>query len=459
MDAKRIWQAALGELQLQLTRATFDTWLKDTSGVAHEDGAFVVGVRNAYAKDWLENRLYAHIARTLAGIMNRTIEVRFVVAGPAVAPPAGPEDDSLFRAGDKPALPAAAQNGGPAAATTLNPRYTFESYVVGNANRLAHAAAMAVAESPAPSYNPLFLYGGVGLGKTHLLHAIGHRAMASGRSVLYVSSETFTNEMINAIRSQSTESFRAKYRHSNVLLIDDIQFIAGKESTQEEFFHTFNALHGANNQIVLTSDRPPKAIPTLEERLRSRFEWGLLADIQPPDLEMRIAILRGKAESLGAQLPAAVLDYTARKIQSNIRELEGALNRILAYARMMGLPLDEETAGAALQDVLVPSQSLPPAQIIEAVCRFYDVRREDLANRRRHREIVIPRQMAMYLLRAETSLSLSEIGNELGGRDHTTVLHGCEKVAAQVEEDEQMRRDLLAIRGALFQGKPLPVHS
>jgi chromosomal replication initiator protein len=262
--------------------------------------------------------------------------------------------------------------------------------------------------------------------------------------------------MINAIRSQSTEAFRDKYRNNNVLLIDDIQFIAGKESTQEEFFHTFNALHAAQSQIVLTSDRPPKAIPTLEERLRSRFEWGLLADIQPPDLEMRTAILRAKAESLGADVPASILDYIARKVQSNIRELEGALNRIIAYARMMGLPYSEETAIAALQDMLMPPQSLPPAQIIEAVCRFYELRPEDLCKRRRNREIVVPRQMAMYLLREEANLSLSEIGQQLGGRDHTTVLHACNKVSAQIEEDEHMRRELLAIREALYQGKTAP---
>jgi chromosomal replication initiator protein len=461
MDAKRVWQAALGELQLQLTKATFDTWLRDTTGIACEDGAFVIGVRNAYAKDWLENRLYPHIARTLAGVMNRTIQVRFVVSNSVGSPAGSPDDNGELFTGTA-QREAAAPASGPATirpSVTLTPRYTFETYVVGNANRLAHAASLAVAESPAAAYNPLFIYGGVGLGKTHLLHAIGHRAMGSGRSVLYVSSETFTNEMINAIRSQSTDSFRGKYRNNNVLLIDDIQFIAGKESTQEEFFHTFNALHAANSQIVLTSDRPPKAIPTLEERLRSRFEWGLLADIQPPDLEMRIAILRAKAESLGADAPAPVLDYTARKVQSNIRELEGALNRIIAYARLMNRPLNEETAEAALRDVLVPTQALPPAQIIEAVCRFYEVRREDLEKRRRTRDIVIPRQMAMYLLREETDLSLSLIGHELGGRDHTTVLHACDKIAAQIEEDEQMRRELLAIREALYQGKPVHVHT
>jgi len=460
MDAKRIWQAALGELQLQLTKATFDTWLKDTIGLAYEDGAFVVGVRNAYAKDWLENRLYAHAARTLASIMNRTVEVRFVVAGQATAPRTDSEGSEFFRPAEKKPLaePVARAERQPAAATTLNPHYTFETYVVGNANRLAHAASLAVADNPGTAYNPLFIYGGVGLGKTHLMHAIGHRALQAGRSVLYVSSETFTNEMINAIRSQSTESFRGKYRNNHVLLIDDIQFIAGKESTQEEFFHTFNALHSANNQIVLSSDRPPKAIPTLEERLRSRFEWGLLADIQPPDLEMRIAILRAKAESLGAEVPPAILEYTARKIQSNIRELEGALNRVIAYARMMGLPYNEETAAAALQDVLAPAQNLPPQQIIDAVCRFYEVRRADLENRRRNREVVIPRQMAMYLLREESGLSLSQIGQELGGRDHTTVLHACTKVAAQIEEDEQLRRELLAIREAIYQGKPALVH-
>lgn len=461
MDARQIWQAALGELQLQLTKATFDTWLRDTVGIACEDGAFVVGVRNAYAKDWLENRLYTHTARTLASIMSRSVEVRFVVLNQP-APPAAPVEDegNLFQTGDRQRLPSEAPTAAPAKPSAalpmlLNPRYSFENYVVGNANRLAHAAAIAVAENPAASYNPLFLYGGVGLGKTHLLHAIGHRAMASGRSVLYVSSETFTNEMINAIRGQSTESFRAKYRNNNVLLIDDIQFIAGKESTQEEFFHTFNALHGANNQIVLTSDRPPKAIPTLEERLRSRFEWGLLADIQMPDLEMRIAILRAKAESLGAQVPPPVLEYIARKVQSNIRELEGALNRIIAHARLTGLPLNEQVAAAVLQDVLLPSPTVPPVQVLEAVCQFYEISHEDLQNHRRKREVVVPRQMAMYLLREESGLSLSEIGQELGGRDHTTVLYGCEKVSSQVEEDEQMRRELLAIREALYQNKPV----
>jgi len=459
MDAKRTWQTALGELQLQLTKATFDTWLKDTSGVAYEDGTVIVGVRNAYAKDWLENRLYTHIARTLSGIVGRTVEVRFVVAGQAPAPaPVEEEEGELFRRGARRPSRGAAANGF-SSPSMLNPRYTFDTYVVGNANRLAHAASLAVAENPGASYNPLFIYGGVGLGKTHLLHAIGHRALEHGCSVLYVSSETFTNEMINAIRSQSTEAFRERYRNNNVLLIDDIQFIAGKESTQEEFFHTFNALHAASSQIVLSSDRPPRAIPTLEERLRSRFEWGLLADIQQPDLEMRIAILRAKAESLGAEVPATVLDYVARKVQSNIRELEGALNRIIAYTRMMGLPLSEETAAAALQDVLVAPQSLPPAQIIEAVCRFYEVRHEDLSNRRRNREVVIPRQIAMYLLREEANLSLSEIGQQLGGRDHTTVLHACTKVAAQIEEDEQLRRELLAIREALYQGKGIPVRA
>ncbi len=453
MDAKRIWQAVLGELQLQLTKATYDTWLKDTIGLASEDGAFVVGVRNAYAKDWLENRLYAHIARTLASVMRRTVDVRFAVVNAAPLAPLPSEDGAIFQAPDKHAPPVAARGAVSNTPSKLHLRYTFETYVVGNANRLAHAASLAVAESPAAAYNPLFIYGGVGLGKTHLLHAIGNRALAGGRSVLYVSAETFTNEMINAIRGQSTESFRDKYRNNNVLLIDDIQFIAGKESTQEEFFHTFNALHAANSQIVLTSDRPPKAIPTLEERLRSRFEWGLLADIQPPDLEMRIAILRAKAESLGAQVPAALLDFTARKVQSNIRELEGALNRIIAYARMMGLPLNEETAGAALHDVLGPVEAVPAAQVIEAVCRFYEIRPEDLQRRRRNREIVLPRQMAMYLLREEAGLSLSQIGNELGGRDHTTVLHGCDKISSQIEEDEQMRRELLAIRQSLHQGR------
>jgi len=288
MNADQIWQAALGELQLQMTRPTFDTWLKNTRAISYEDGTLIIGVHNAYAKDWLDNRLMSIIKRTLVGIVGRTVEVRFILDVKTLG-----EDDSLPLLQSSVPQPEATTNKDPAS-MMLNPRYTFSTFIVGPSNRLPHAAALAVAENPARAYNPLFLYGGVGLGKTHLMHALGHACQDKGLRVLYASSEKFTNELINSIRNHNTEDFRNKYRTIDVLLLDDIHFIAGKESTQEEFFHTFNALQSANKQIVISSDRPPKAITTLEERLCSRFEGGLIADIQPPDLETRIAILQFK---------------------------------------------------------------------------------------------------------------------------------------------------------------------
>lgn len=335
----------------------------------------------------------------------------------------------------------------------LNPRYTFENFIVGNSNRLAQAAALAVAEKPAEAYNPLFIYGGVGLGKTHLLHATGHIPLKKELRVLYVSSERFTNDLIDSIRNHTTDEFRGKYRSIDVLLVDDIHFIAGKERTQEEFFHTFNTLYSANKQIVISSDRPPRAISTLEERLRSRFEWGLIADIQPPDLETRIAILRFKARKQPVPVPDEILDFIAHRVQSNIRELEGTLNRVLAYASLMKRPLTMEVATQAFQDLVTARR--PPAltEIIEAVASFYSLKPDDLTGRQRRKKIAGPRQMAMYLMRQETEASLPRIGKALGGRDHTTVLYGCQKVAEQVEIDDQMRREMLAIKELLYNNK------
>ena len=317
MKPAAVWQTALGELQLRMTKATFDTWVKQTHVVAYEDGTFIIGVHNGFAKDWLENRLHGTIHRTLTSILNRSVEVRFVVQSPD-NPAKETETQVLFQPNDQPS-PEAQANGRPPCA--LNSKYTFERFIIGGSNRLAHAASLAVAESPAAAYNPLFLYGGVGLGKTHLLHAVAHYAIERGRLVLYITSETFTNDLISAIRTKSTEEFRERYRNADFLLVDDIQFIAGKESTQEEFFHTFNALHTAGRQIVISSDRPPQSIPTLEERLASRFEWGLIADIQPPDLETRIAILRFNAEHRRVHIPGDVIEFIARRMQSNIREM------------------------------------------------------------------------------------------------------------------------------------------
>jgi len=339
--------------------------------------------------------------------------------------------------------------------TVLNPRYSFDNFVVGASNRLAHAASLAVAENPAKAYNPLFLYGGVGLGKTHLLNAIGWDNHKNNLQVLYVSSEEFTNDLIGAIRSNKTQAFRDKYRMCDVFLIDDIQFIAGKESTQEEFFHTFNTLHGQNKQIVISSDRSPKAMITLEERLRSRFEWGLIADIQAPDLETRLAILRFKADQLAKEVPAEVLELIAQRMQSNIRELEGALNRIVAYADLRGIALSAELADSALSDLIPLRRELDMEQIIATVAQAFDLPVDRLLSRERTRRVALPRQVAMYLLREEAHISLPQIGEALGGRDHTTVMYGCDKVSELIEQDDRLRRRVVDIRDVIYgQARP-----
>jgi chromosomal replication initiator protein len=471
MNANDVWHATLGELQLQMTKATFDTWVRPTYAIAYADGAMVVGVHSPYAKEWLENRLHTTIQRTLTGILGRSAEVRYVVKDKSLARDGGendsrrylfssiPDADSEFDEREpesgSPAVELPAPKTGSAdfssrTSTSLNPKYTFETFIVGNSNRLAHAAARAVAEHPGDSYNPLFIYGGTGLGKTHLLHALGQLPLSNFKRVLYVSSETFTNDLINSIRNQSTSEFRRYYREIDVLLIDDIQFIGGKESTQEEFFHTFNHLHSANKQIVISSDRHPRAIPTLEDRVRSRFEGGMVTDIQPPDLEMRIAILRVKAEGQSAAVPEQVVDFIARKVQSNIRELEGALTRVLGYARLMGTPLTPDLAEKVLQDIL-RHQPITVEQVLAAVAEFYRVDIADLTGRSRNKEVVLPRQMAMYLLREETGASLPQIGELLGGRDHTTVMYAHDKMSEQVETDNQRRREVIAIKERLYQ--------
>ncbi len=333
----------------------------------------------------------------------------------------------------------------------LNPRYTFDAFIVGNSNRLAHAASLAVAEAPGESYNPLFLYGGVGLGKTHLLHAIGHQGVHTGLAVLYVSSEQFTNEIINAIRYRTTEEFRAKYRSVDILLVDDIQFIAGKESTEEEFFHTFNSLYEMSKQIVICSDRPPKAIVSLEERLRSRFEWGLIADIQPPDLETRMAILRVKADLLHYRVPDDVIAYIAGRVQTNIRELEGCLNRLMAYQQLHHTELTMDVARAAMSSLGNDNRDshLSIKQIAQAVAEFYHISLDAMCGKQRDKHIVMPRQIAMYLMRQETQVSLLEIGQLFGGRDHSTVLHACEKIDRAVNINPSLRREIIAIREQL----------
>ena len=445
MNAVQTWQSVLGQLQMEMPRASFDTWVRDTRPLSYEDGVLTVAVRNAYARDWLENRLLSTVSRLLAGMMNRAVDVRFVVAnGYEVADvdetPAAPVEKI-----DSP-QPAVVQQRN----STLNPRYTFENFVVGANSRLAHAAALAVAERPARAYNPLFLYGGVGLGKTHLLHAIGNACHSRGLSVLYVSSEEFTNDLINAIRSHTTQAFREKYRSIDVLLIDDIQFIAGKESTQEEFFHTFNTLHSQDKQIIVSSDRPPKSLVTLEERLRSRFEWGLIADIQQPDLETRLAILRYKAERIGREVPNDVMEMIARRVQANIRELEGALNRIIAFADLSGVPLNLRLAEMALADLLPQRHNVAPEKIMELVAREWQTTVDDLLGRDRSQKIAEPRQVAMYLMRTKTDASLPQIGDVLGGRDHTTVMYAIEKISGSIQQNDNLRRRVRNVEQQIY---------
>jgi chromosomal replication initiator protein len=446
MNAEQAWNSVLAQLQMEMPRASYDTWVRDTRPISYDNGLITVGVRNAYARDWLESRLANTVSRMLIGILNSNVAVSFVV--------------TQIDNNDSQADSDAERDSAPIEIITpeskprhinLNPRYTFDTYVVGSGNRLAHAACQAVAEKPARAYNPLFLYGGVGLGKTHLLHAIGNACYADGLNVLYVSSEEFTNDMIGAIRTHTTQAFREKYRSADVLLVDDIQFIAGKESTQEEFFHTFNTLHGQDKQIIVSSDRPPKSLVTLEERLRSRFEWGLTADIQAPDFETRLAILRSKAERTGRHISDEILESVAKQVNSNIRELEGALNRIIAFADLSGSPLTPRLVEMALSDLLPVHGEVEPARVVDLVARKFNLTVEKLLGRDRTKEVAHPRQIAMYLLREEAKISFPQIGEVLGGRDHSTVMSAIEKIKQQIRSgDGRLQKDIDLLRHQLY---------
>ncbi len=460
-----VWKAALGELELQMTRATFNTWLQGTRALSFNNDEFVIGVRSDFAKDWLENRLYDLIVRTLSGVISRVVDVRFVVWSDEVIAPktalvGGPGRAEVVpvasdeRPGQSNGLTSGAINEG----LSLNSRYTFSSFVVGANNRLAHAAALSVAENPGRTFNPLFIYGGVGLGKTHLLHAIGHHCACHGYHVRYISSETFTNDLVMAIRNKQTPEFRERYRKVDVLLIDDIQFIAGKEGTQDEFFHTFNDLHSHGKQVIISSDRSPKALASLEERLLSRFEWGLTTDIQPPDEETRQAILMAKAEELDFPVPQNAIEIIAHNVRQNIRELEGALNKVVHYAQLTDEPIDQELVERALADLLRRAERVSVEQIIDVVCRYYNLTPEAIISSSRKNNVAYPRQIAMYLARTETDASLPQIGAQLGPRDHTTVLHGCEKIAGLVDTDPQLRRDIVEMKALLYQRADVITH-
>jgi len=463
MDAKQVWRAALGELQVSLSPANFETWLRDTQLVDVDEQRFRIAVPNGFAKDWLESRYRSLISQTLARIVGYSVQVEFVIGssatgdgGAAPGPMDGaqaPSTNVRDGAGQQVRLEPT-RVGGEGGTSYINPRYTFANFIVGSANRLAHAASLSVAERPGHAYNPLFLYGGVGLGKTHLMHAIGNQVTAKfpRKRVVYATSEKFTNEFIASIQQGKIDEFRARYRRIDLLLIDDIQFIADKERTQEEFFHTFNAIHEDGKQIVLSSDRPPKAILTLEERLRSRFEWGLIADLTAPDLETRIAILRSKAEEGAVPITSDVIEFIARKVVSNIRELEGALNRIVAYASMGAMPISIELAQAVLSNVLYnpKKRQVTPERIARVVSEYYSVPMDALQGQKRDKAIVVPRQIAMFLMREETDVSLLRIGAELGGRDHSTVLHACEKINREVAVNDELRREIAAVRELIY---------
>lgn len=431
--ANDLWQQVLSVLQTKLSKPSFDTWLKSTKAAVFTDSLIVICAPNNFAKEWLETRYAKMIGSTIEETLGKHVQVQFTI------------EEAALPAASQPAP--AAQPAKPAVSLhedsfSLNPKYTFDTFVIGAGNRFAHAASLAVAEAPAKAYNPLFLYGGVGLGKTHLMHAIGHYVLEHNPQmrVLYISSEKFTNEFINSVRDNRGEVFRNKYRTIDVLLIDDIQFLAGKEGTQEEFFHTFNALHEERKQIIISSDRPPKEIPTLEDRLRSRFEWGLITDIQPPDLETRIAILRKKAKAENLEIPNEAMVYIANQIDTNIRELEGALIRVVAYSSLINEDITVHLAAEALKDIIPASRPkvITIQDIQQKVGEFYGMRVEDFKARKRTKAVAFPRQVAMYLSRELTDYSLPKIGEAFGGRDHTTVIHAHEKISESIKTDQEL---------------------
>lgn len=427
-----LWNEVLNVIKVELSEVSFNTWLKSIEPISLSDNKIILAVPNDFTKGILQGRYYNLIKNSISQVTKEDYKIEFIIPG----------EDIVSNNGQNIISETIENN----QKSQLNPKYTFNTFVIGNSNRFAHAASLAVAEAPAQAYNPLFIYGGVGLGKTHLMHAIGHYILSQNPNskVVYVSSEKFTNELINSIREYKNEEFRNKYRNIDVLLVDDIQFIAGKDGTQEEFFHTFNALHENNKQIIISSDRPPKEIPTLEDRLRSRFEWGLIADIQPPDLETRIAILRKKANIENIDVSDEVLQYIATNIQSNIRELEGALIRVVAYSSLTNKEISKELSEEALKDILSKNKPIEVTVDIikEAVSKNFKIRMEDFTSRKRTRAIAHPRQIAMYLTRELTDLSLPKIGDEFGGRDHTTVIHACDKINKDMIKDENLKKKL-----------------
>jgi chromosomal replication initiator protein len=435
-----LWQSALTALERKFSKPIFEMWIKPLRLVSLTGNELLLAVQNNFARDWVENRLKGQILEVLGEVFGMGVQLQFTVVPDATESPNGP-------AALPAAVPVRPQND--FRPGNLNSRYTFEEFVIGNSNRFAHAAAQAVAAAPARAYNPLFLYGGVGLGKTHLMHAIGHRVLQDNpdANVVYVSSEKFTNEFIIAVQNNKTVEFRNKYRQVDVLLIDDIQFLEGKEGTQEEFFHTFNALHESGRQLVISSDRPPKEIQTLENRLRSRFEWGLLTDIQPPDLETREAILRKKAESEKIPVPDEVTSFIAKVIPSNIRELEGALIRVVAFSSLTKSPITVDLAAEVLKNAVaqVPLRRVTIGSIKEKIAKAHGLTVKEMDNHRRDQRVAAPRQIAMFVCTELTDCSLPHIAREFNKKDHTTVMYARDKVKDQTQRDEAYRNKIRSL--------------
>jgi chromosomal replication initiator protein len=453
MTNHELWQAALGEIELNISKTNFITWFRNTDIIKLKESSVTIAVPNAFSKEWLENKYNKLILRALRNIAPETKDVDFIIS----ALPSSEMMPVMASSSLKPAKRKIAEEIGQPFQefeinkdTHLNPKYTFDNFIVGSFNELAQAAAQAVTKNLGKLYNPLFIYGGVGLGKTHLIQAVGNEIVKSygnEKKICYISSEKFTSELVDALYNGQVEEFKNKYRQIDVLIIDDIQFLAGKEKTQEEFFHTFNALYQNNKQIILSSDRPPQAISTLEERLKSRFAGGMIADISFPDLESRIAILKEKVHEKNFEITDEVLNYIANHIQKNIRELEGALNRIVISAKLRnGLPSLPEISKILANITSPPSKKINYKTIVQAVADFYDINTNLLVNRCRKKELVYPRQVAMFLIREELKSSYPFIGEKLGGRDHTTVMYACEKLTKELENNESLQQEINLIK-------------
>lgn len=452
MTHEELWKAVLGEIELSLSRANFTTWFKNTSILSKDKNAVVVSVPNGFIKEWLENKFNKKILESVRNQSPEIREVRYIIGRPKVEL-VKHEISNIMLEKELESRSDSEADKDVDGSTNLNKKYAFESFVVGSNNELAHAACLAVTKNLGKLYNPLFLYGGVGLGKTHLLQAIGNKISSEGgaKGVLYISAERFTASILEALMNRTIEDLKSKYSQLDLLMIDDIQFIAGKEKTQDIIFSTFNELYGRNKQIVLSSDRPPQAIPALEERLRSRFEGGMIADISIPDFETRLAILKQKIQEKNYNFEEETLVYIATHIQKNVRELEGALNRVGAFSQIYNRAPDIKEVKNILNTYLSsPYRKTSPQSILKSVAEFYNISSNDLVKRSRKKEVVKPRQVAMFLLREETKLSFPEIGQKLGGRDHSTVIHACEKIRSESSIDEPLKQELVLIRERVY---------